>query len=137
MMAAAQPFISGAISKTINLPNEATVDDIKDCYRLSWELGLKANALYRDGCKLSQPLSTKSDVDLEDDETRTFDAIDEARDEVAASVAGVADAVAGGDVRQDRDRDRQGHPPPDASAPARHPQLASRTSSTSRATRAT
>jgi ribonucleoside-diphosphate reductase alpha chain len=61
MMAAAQPFISGAISKTINLPNNATVQDIKDCYRLSWELGLKANALYRDGCKLSQPLSTKSD----------------------------------------------------------------------------
>ncbi|MBX3403903.1 MAG: adenosylcobalamin-dependent ribonucleoside-diphosphate reductase [Phycisphaeraceae bacterium] len=60
-MAAAQPFISGAISKTINLPNEATVDDIKRCYRLSWELGLKANALYRDGCKLSQPLSSRSD----------------------------------------------------------------------------
>jgi ribonucleoside-diphosphate reductase alpha chain len=57
MMAAAQPFISGAISKTINLPNEASVEDIQRCYRLSWELGLKANALYRDGCKLSQPLS--------------------------------------------------------------------------------
>jgi ribonucleoside-diphosphate reductase alpha chain len=61
MMAAAQPFISGAISKTINLPNDATVQDIKDCYRLSWELGLKANALYRDGCKLSQPLSATAD----------------------------------------------------------------------------
>jgi ribonucleoside-diphosphate reductase alpha chain len=61
MMAAAQPFLSGAISKTINLPNEAKVDEIKDCYALSWQLGLKANALYRDGCKLSQPLSTKSD----------------------------------------------------------------------------
>ncbi len=61
MMAAAQPFISGAISKTINLPNEATVEDIKACYRLSWELGLKANALYRDGCKLSQPLSATTD----------------------------------------------------------------------------
>jgi ribonucleoside-diphosphate reductase alpha chain len=61
MMAAAQPFISGAISKTINLPNEATVDDIKASYRLSWELGLKANALYRDGCKLSQPLSATAD----------------------------------------------------------------------------
>jgi len=60
-MAAAQPFITGAISKTINLPNEATVDDIKRCYQLSWELGLKANALYRDGCKLSQPLSSRSD----------------------------------------------------------------------------
>ncbi len=61
MMAAAQPFISGAISKTINLQSEASVDDIKACYRLSWELGLKANALYRDGCKLSQPLSSTSD----------------------------------------------------------------------------
>ncbi|MSQ79476.1 MAG: vitamin B12-dependent ribonucleotide reductase [Flavobacteriaceae bacterium] len=65
-MAAAQPFISGAISKTINLPNEATEADIASCYRMSWELGLKANALYRDGCKLSQPLSNKSDVKDED-----------------------------------------------------------------------
>lgn len=66
MMAAAQPFISGAISKTINLPHEATVDDIKSCYELSWKLGLKANALYRDGCKLSQPLSNKSETKEED-----------------------------------------------------------------------
>lgn len=65
MMGAAQPFISGAISKTINLPNEATVDDIKSCYLLSWETGLKANAIYRDGCKLSQPLSNKSDIKKE------------------------------------------------------------------------
>ncbi|MFH5831076.1 vitamin B12-dependent ribonucleotide reductase [Halalkalibaculum sp. DA384] len=70
MMAAAQPFISGAISKTINLPNEATVDDFKDAYMDSWELMLKANALYRDGSKLSQPLNSLSDVfdELEDDE---------------------------------------------------------------------
>jgi ribonucleoside-diphosphate reductase alpha chain len=61
MMAAAQPFLSGAISKTINLPNEATVDEIKEAYLLSWKLGLKACALYRDGSKLSQPLSNKSD----------------------------------------------------------------------------
>ena len=61
MMAAAQPFITGAISKTINLPNDATVADITECYRMSWELGLKANALYRDGCKLSQPLSSTAD----------------------------------------------------------------------------
>jgi len=59
MMAAAQPFISGAISKTINMPNEAMVDDIKEAYMRSWELGLKAIALYRDGSKLSQPLSNK------------------------------------------------------------------------------
>src|ERR1700720_4606533 len=59
MMAAAQPFISGAISKTINMPNEATVEDCKAAYLLSWKLGLKANALYRDGSKLSQPLQSQ------------------------------------------------------------------------------
>ena len=68
MMAAVQPFISGAISKTINLPNEANLVEIADCYMLSWELGLKACALYRDGSKLSQPLSTKSDAKKTDDE---------------------------------------------------------------------
>src|SRR5882757_8622502 len=61
MMGAAQPFLSGAISKTINLPNEASVEEIADCYMMSWQLGLKANALYRDGSKMSQPLSNKSD----------------------------------------------------------------------------
>ena len=60
MMAAVQPFLSGAISKTINMPNEVTVDDIKHAYNESWRKGLKAVALYRDGCKLSQPLSTSS-----------------------------------------------------------------------------
>ncbi len=67
MMAAAQPFISGAISKTINLPNEASIEEIADAYLLSWELGLKACALYRDGSKLSQPLSNKSDKKKKDD----------------------------------------------------------------------
>ncbi len=66
MMAATQPFISGAISKTINLPNEASIEEIKDCYFLSWELGIKACALYRDGSKLSQPLSNKSDKKQKD-----------------------------------------------------------------------
>ncbi len=60
MMAAVQPYISGAISKTINLPNEATVEDVKEVYMKSWEMGLKALALYRDGSKLSQPLNTKA-----------------------------------------------------------------------------
>jgi ribonucleoside-diphosphate reductase alpha chain len=60
MMAAAQPFLSGAISKTVNLPNEATVDDVRQIYEEGWKLGLKAIALYRDGCKASQPLSTSS-----------------------------------------------------------------------------
>ncbi|MDQ7070370.1 MAG: vitamin B12-dependent ribonucleotide reductase [Rhodobacterales bacterium] len=58
MMAAAQSFISGAISKTINMPNDATIEDCKSAYELSWSLGVKANALYRDGSKLSQPLAS-------------------------------------------------------------------------------
>jgi ribonucleoside-diphosphate reductase alpha chain len=57
MMAAAQPFISGAISKTVNLPENASVEDIMDAYLQAWKLGLKAVAIYRDGCKKSQPLS--------------------------------------------------------------------------------
>ncbi len=61
MMAAAQPFLSGAISKTINLPSNCTIEDIRDSYMLSWKLGLKANALYRDGSKLSQPLNSSTD----------------------------------------------------------------------------
>ncbi|HEU4917751.1 MAG TPA: vitamin B12-dependent ribonucleotide reductase, partial [Acidimicrobiia bacterium] len=61
MMAAAQPFISGAISKTINMPNEITVEDIEESYRMSWEWGLKAMALYRDGSKAAQPLNSTSD----------------------------------------------------------------------------
>ena len=68
MMAAAQPFISGAISKTINMPNDATVEDCKSAYLLSWKLGLKANALYRDGSKLSQPLQSQLIADEEDDD---------------------------------------------------------------------
>jgi len=70
MMAAAQPFISGAISKTINMPNSASVQECGDAYMKSWRLGLKANALYRDGSKLSQPLSSGliDEIDDEDDE---------------------------------------------------------------------
>ena len=70
MMAASQPFISGAISKTINMPNEATVEDCKASYMLSWRLALKANALYRDGSKLSQPLNAQvlgDDVDEQEE----------------------------------------------------------------------
>ncbi|MDE1568158.1 vitamin B12-dependent ribonucleotide reductase [Aquabacter sediminis] len=68
MMAAAQPFISGAISKTINMPNDATVEDCKSAYLLSWRLALKANALYRDGSKLSQPLNAQLVADEEDED---------------------------------------------------------------------
>ncbi|MBI5422038.1 vitamin B12-dependent ribonucleotide reductase [Candidatus Peregrinibacteria bacterium] len=60
MMAAVQPFISGAISKTINMPNEVKVEDVLDAYEQSWALGIKANAIYRDGCKLSQPLNASN-----------------------------------------------------------------------------
>jgi ribonucleoside-diphosphate reductase alpha chain len=73
MMAAAQPFISGAISKTINMPNEATVEDCKSAYMLSWKLALKANALYRDGSKLSQPLNAAL---IEDDSEELDDSVE-------------------------------------------------------------
>jgi len=63
MMAATQPFLSGAISKTVNLPNDATVDEIADIYYQGWKLGLKAVALYRDGCKASQPLSSSGETE--------------------------------------------------------------------------
>ncbi|PKU21421.1 vitamin B12-dependent ribonucleotide reductase [Telmatospirillum siberiense] len=79
MMAAAQPFISGAISKTINMPNSATVEECKEAYLASWRLGLKANALYRDGSKLSQPLQASL---LDDD--------GELADELAAQPAAAA-----------------------------------------------
>src|SRR5262249_22398309 len=59
MMGAAQPFISGAISKTVNMPNESTVEDIRDAYVQAWKMGLKCVAIYRDGSKRSQPLNTK------------------------------------------------------------------------------
>ncbi|MDP6479269.1 MAG: adenosylcobalamin-dependent ribonucleoside-diphosphate reductase [Phycisphaerales bacterium] len=93
MMAAAQPFISGAISKTINLPNEATRDDISRCYRMSWELGLKANALYRDGCKLSQPLNASACEDVLDDEVEDDIDIELAREEIATEVVDAASSV--------------------------------------------
>ncbi|MBB4570686.1 vitamin B12-dependent ribonucleotide reductase [Rhizobium leucaenae] len=82
MMAAAQPFISGAISKTINMANEATVEDCKNAYMLSWKLGLKANALYRDGSKLSQPLNASL---IDDDDSE--DALEELLQAPAAAQA--------------------------------------------------
>jgi ribonucleoside-diphosphate reductase alpha chain len=87
MMGAAQPFLSGAISKTINLPNEATQEEIADAYRMSWELGLKACALYRDGSKLSQPLSNKSDKKKKLDEVVT----EEKAEAMAAELSNIID----------------------------------------------
>ncbi|WP_159727034.1 vitamin B12-dependent ribonucleotide reductase [Methylosinus sp. Ce-a6] len=75
MMAAAQPFISGAISKTINMPNDATIEDCEAAYLLSWKLALKANALYRDGSKLSQPLSAQLVADADDEAEEVADEI--------------------------------------------------------------
>ncbi len=71
MMAAAQPFLSGAISKTINMPNSATVEDIEKCYRKSWEMGLKNIAIYRDGCKRTQPLTNGGKVHEKEEEAVT------------------------------------------------------------------
>jgi ribonucleoside-diphosphate reductase alpha chain len=75
MMAAAQPFISGAISKTINMPNSASIEECKEAYMLSWRLALKANALYRDGSKLSQPLNTQLIADEEEDQEDLVEAL--------------------------------------------------------------
>jgi len=94
MMAAAQPFISGAISKTINMPMEATVQDIQEAYMRSWDLGLKAIALYRDGSKLSQPLSTKgSDKSSESAEDRQLALSKEFEDRLAAARQFAADEL--------------------------------------------
>jgi ribonucleoside-diphosphate reductase alpha chain len=84
MLAAAQPFITGAISKTINMPNEASVEDCKNAYMLSWHLGLKANALYRDGSKLSQPLAAAVLTDDADDVEEIIEAPAAARAEIVA-----------------------------------------------------
>ncbi|HCM41501.1 MAG: ribonucleoside-diphosphate reductase, adenosylcobalamin-dependent [Bdellovibrionales bacterium GWB1_52_6] len=92
MMAAVQPFLSGAISKTVNVPHETTVEEIQDIYLQAWKGGLKAIALYRDGCKLSQPLLAKSEKKAEEP----------ARTEVkaAASIAPVTAAVSSEPVRR-------------------------------------
>ncbi len=91
MMAAAQPFISGAISKTINMPNDATVEDCMNAYMLSWKLALKANALYRDGSKLSQPL--QSQILVDDDEDEEDVAAEIAAQPAQAKAASVAERV--------------------------------------------
>ena len=91
MLAAAQPFISGAISKTINMPNDATVEDCKEAYTLSWRLALKANALYRDGSKLSQPLNSQLIADDDEDEDEAVEAF--VQMPAAAKVAQAAERI--------------------------------------------
>ncbi|HUI22135.1 MAG TPA: vitamin B12-dependent ribonucleotide reductase [Methylocella sp.] len=88
MMAASQPFISGAISKTINMPNEATIEDCENAYLLSWRLGLKANALYRDGSKLSQPLNSQLIADDDEEAEEAVEAL------IASNAPARASAVA-------------------------------------------
>ena len=113
MMAAAQPFISGAISKTINMPNEVTEDDISDAYWLSWKLGLKATALYRDGSKKSQPLSTKSEKKSEAKGTTAEMAKTEAKAEATpvaapAPLPAPAPVAAAGPLRRIMPKKRRG-----------------------------
>ena len=106
MMAAAQPFISGAISKTINMANDATVEDCKEAYMLSWRLALKANALYRDGSKLSQPLNAQLISDDEDELDEALDAIQAAP--LPARAAAIAERIVERVVeRVERVRDRE------------------------------
>lgn len=93
MMAAAQPFISGAISKTINMPAASTVDDCRAAYELSWKLGIKATALYRDGSKLSQPLSSQLFAGLdEEEEEEEFKSAEGRAEELARPSTDAADS---------------------------------------------
>ena len=106
MMAAAQPFISGAISKTINMPNDATVEDCKSAYMLSWKLALKANALYRDGSKLSQPLNSQLISDDDEDADDAVEAL--VAQPAAARAAATAEKIVERVIeRIERIRDRE------------------------------
>ncbi len=90
MMGACQPFLSGAISKTINLPHEATIAEIEDSYLLSWQLGLKACALYRDGSKLSQPLSNKSDKKKKTEDVASAEVVTVSEEEQESNIVDLA-----------------------------------------------
>jgi len=105
MMAASQPFISGAISKTINMPNSASVEDCKAAYTRSWRMALKANALYRDGSKLSQPLNSQI---LEDEEDSTDDAVSGLTSDNPATVraAAAAEIIVERIIEKSREREK-------------------------------
>ena len=104
MMAAAQPFISGAISKTINMPNDATVEDCKQSYMMSWKLALKANALYRDGSKLSQPLNSQL---LTDDDEAASEAVENVIVQPqAARAAAISERIVERIIERARERER-------------------------------
>ena len=105
MMAASQPFISGAISKTVNMPNDATVEACKEAYMLSWRLGVKANALYRDGSKLSQPLSGSLLADNDDEADDAVEAIMAANQPARATA--VAERIVEKVIERIRERERE------------------------------
>jgi ribonucleoside-diphosphate reductase alpha chain len=105
MMAASQPFISGAISKTINMPNEAGVEDCKSAYMMSWRLALKANALYRDGSKLSQPLNAQLLADDEDEQEEVAEQL-AADKPMAARAAAAAERIVERIVERQREREK-------------------------------
>jgi ribonucleoside-diphosphate reductase alpha chain len=105
MMAASQPFISGAISKTINMPNEATVEDCKQSYMLSWRLALKANALYRDGSKLSQPLNAQLLADNEEEQAEIAEQLTGDKP-MAARAATAAERIVERIIERRREREK-------------------------------
>ena len=126
MMAAAQPFISGAISKTINMPYSATVEQCSDAYLLSWKLGLKANALYREGSKLSQPLATTATASLSEVRSDIEIApvhspeVEEALDQVVEAFSAMAETrPARGAGAFDRRTDSPGRSGQEGGAPTR------------------
>ncbi|MEY3977305.1 MAG: hypothetical protein RLZZ284_161 [Actinomycetota bacterium] len=101
MMGAVQPFLSGAISKTVNMPEQATIEEIEKIHMLSWELGLKAVAIYRDNCKVGQPLSTMK----KDDDKKDADAVTTAAERV---VERTVERIVSQPVRQKLPRSRRG-----------------------------
>ncbi len=105
MMAASQPFISGAISKTINMQNEASVEDCKGAYMLSWRLALKANALYRDGSKLSQPLNAQLLADDEEEQEEVAEQMS-ADKPMAARAAVAAERIVERIIERQREREK-------------------------------
>jgi len=110
MMAAAQPFISGAISKTVNMPNDASVEDCLNAYMLSWQLGLKANALYRDGSKLSQPLNAQlldSDNDDDEDDIEAKDIITDTDQPLAARAQAVTEKIVERIIEVEKEKERR------------------------------
>ncbi len=109
MMAASQPFITGAISKTINMPNSATVEECKEAYMLSWKLGLKANALYRNGSKLSQPLSSSAEEGETDDARDTESAVAAAAESAPHIIERVVEKIVANQERMRLPERRKGY----------------------------